>query len=284
MLTAFLSIGTATLFGVGDFLGGFASKRESSLTVTANAHVVGLVMFATGLLLFPPAAFNSRDIALGVLSGVSGGLGVGALYAALARGRMGIVAPITAALSGSLPAAFDLVRGTAVGPTAIAGLALALVATIIVSATSSVDSEEEGVHGMPASALGLALLAGFAFSIGFLAFSFTDPRSGLVPLAAARLTSMLLFGLLSFATQRRVVVDPSVRMQTLGAGLTDATANISMITAIRIGPLAVASVLGALYPIVTILLARIVLKEHLRPVQWIGVALALAAVVLTALP
>lgn len=281
MLTALLSIATATLFGVGDFLGGFASKRESSLAVTANAHVVGLLLFTAGVVLFP-APFTNNDILMGVVSGVAGGAGVGALYAALARGRMSIVAPITAAMSGSLPAAYDFIQGTAIGSTAIAGLALALVATIIVSASSG--EAEEGQVGMPLSALLLSLFAGAAFSVGFIAFSLASPDSGMWPLATARLTSMLLFGVLAFAVQRRVLVDPTVRLQTLGAGITDAVANITMITAIRIGPLAVASVLGSLYPVVTILLARGVLGEKLRPVQWFGVVLALIAVILTALP
>jgi len=281
VITALLSLTTATLFGVGDFLGGFASKRESALAVTANAHVVGFVMFTAGVLLFP-APFAWSDIGFGVISGVAGGAGVGALYAALARGRMSIVAPITAAMSGSLPAAYDFVRGTEVGPTAIAGLALALVATVVVSATSG--AAQEGEQGMPLSALLLSIFAGAAFSVGFIAFSLASKDSGMWPLAAARLTSMVLFGALAFASQRRVSVDPTVRLQTLGAGLTDATANITMITAIRIGPLAVASVLGSLYPVVTILLARGVLGEKLRPVQWIGVVLALFAVILTALP
>lgn len=281
MITALLSLTTATLFGVGDFLGGFASKRESALAVTANAHVVGFLMFTAGLLLFP-APFAWGDVGFGVVSGVAGGAGVGALYAALARGRMSIVAPITAAMSGSLPAAYDFVRGTEVGSTAVAGLALALVATIVVSATSGAAGE--GEQGMPLSALLLSIFAGAAFSVGFIAFSLASKDSGMWPLASARLTSMLLFGALAYATQRRVSVDPTVRFQTLGAGLTDATANITMITAIRTGPLAVASVLGSLYPVVTILLARGVLGEKLRPVQWIGVVLALVAVILTALP
>lgn len=282
MLTALLSLGTATLFGVGDFLGGFASKRESALAVTANAHVVGFVLFTIGIIVYP-ATFGWHDVGLGVISGVSGGLGVGALYAALARGRMSIVAPVTAALSGSLPAAYDFVRGTEVGPTALVGLGLALLATVIVSATSTAE-EEGGGQPMPASALGLSLLAGLAFSIGFVSFSLASHASGLWPLASARATSMVLFGALALLRNGRLGVDSAVRAQTLGAGITDATANITMITAIRLGPLAVASVLGSLYPVVTILLARGVLDERLRPVQWFGVALAMVAVMLTALP
>ncbi|MDO8987470.1 MAG: DMT family transporter [Coriobacteriia bacterium] len=281
MLTALLSLATSTLFGVGDFLGGFASKRESPVNVTANAHVVGFVLFTLGLLLFP-APFAWHDVRMGLISGVSGGVGVGALYAALARGRMSIVAPITAALSGSLPAAYDFIQGTQVGPFAIAGLALALVATIIVSASSG--EAEEGQKEMPPSALWLSFLAGFGFSGGFIAFSLASPASGMWPLASARVTSMLLFAALALITTRRLSVDRTVRLQTFGAGVTDAAANITMITAIRIGPLAIASVLGSLYPVVTILLARIVLGERLRPLQWFGVLLALVAVILAALP
>ena len=72
------------------------------------------------------------------------------------------------------------------------------------------------------------------------------------------------------------------RRNTLGAGIFDSAANVTMITAIRIGPLAVASVLGSLYPVATVLLARAVLGEHLRGLQRAGVMLAFSAVVLAA--
>ena len=68
------------------------------------------------------------------------------------------------------------------------------------------------------------------------------------------------------------------------AGVLDATANVAILSAIRIGPLAVAAVVGGLYPVATILLARVVLTERLKRHQMVGVALALIAVVLTALP
>lgn len=295
MLTAILATTTSALFGVGDFLGGFASRKESAIAVTATAHAVGFVAFTVAVLAFP-APFSAGAVIAGALGGVGGGLGVVALYAALARGRMSVVAPITAALSGSLPAAFDIVRGTSVGPMAIAGLVLALVATVIVSAMSSEEQADDAglgdavaapdmrVSGMPPVALALSLLAGLGFSASFVAFSYSGAHSGYWPLFTARLVSFSMLGAIAFARRRRVGVCPEALRPTLLAGVFDAAANVTMIAAIRLGPLAVASVLGSLYPVGTILLARAVLHERMTWPQRAGVALALVAVVLTALP
>jgi drug/metabolite transporter (DMT)-like permease len=135
---------------------------------------------------------------------------------------------------------------------------------------------------MPPAAVGLSLVAGVGFAGSFIAFSFSDAGSGFWPLLAARLTSVTLIGAATLVTQRTLRVVAPARRATLGAGVFDTTANITMLTAIRIGPLAVASVLGSLYPVATVLLARAVLGEHLRGLQRAGVALAFAAVVLAA--
>jgi drug/metabolite transporter (DMT)-like permease len=221
-----------------------------------------------------------RDIYAGVAGGLGGGLGVTALYAALARGRMSVVAPLTAALSGSLPAVYDFATGTHVGPLALVGLALAFVATIVVSATSTAE-EPDGTRALPAAALVLSVLAGIGFSGSFLAFSFAGDAAGFWPLATARVTSFVLLAAMTLIGRRRFGVVAEVRRETYGAGLLDAAANVTMINAIRIGPLAVASVLGSLYPVITVMLARFVLHEHLKPVQRAAIVLALAAVVLS---
>lgn len=297
MLTVLLATTTSALFGVGDFLGGVASRRDSAIAVTATAHAVGLASFALAVLLFP-APVSRGALWAGAAAGVCGGIGVVALYAALALGRMSIVAPITAALSGSLPALFDVVRGTAIGVTGTLGLGLALAATVIVSASPSpghTDGDESGLgdavatpqssaSAMPPSALGLSLLAGIAFSGSFLSFSFAGAHSGFWPLLSARAVSVLMLGALALARRGRLGVATPALRTTLGAGVFDAAANVTMINAIRIGPLAIASVLGSLYPVVTILLARVVLKERMARWQRLGVVLALVAVVLTSLP
>lgn len=297
MWTVILASATSVLFGVGDFLGGFASRKDSAIAVTANAHVVALAAFAVALFAFP-AAFSRTAVLAGAFSGIAGGIGVVALYAALARGRMSVVAPITAALSGSLPAAFDMVRGTRVGTTAVAGLVLALVATVIVSAApaeSAGDAEEFGLgdavggpeshpQAMPPAALGLSLLAGACFAASLVAFSLSGKHSGFWPLFSARVVSVSLLGAAALVRRGHFAVDATARRATLGAGLFDAAANVTMVSAIRLGPLAVATVIGSLYPVVTIMLARGVLHERMTTLQKAGVALAMVAVVMTALP
>ena len=278
MLTILLSSMTSLLFGCSDFLGGLASRRDSAFAVTANAHLLGLAILGVAVLLFP-APFHPADLVWGAAAGVSGGIGVAALYGALALGRMGVVAPITAALSGSLPALYDLARGTSLRPLSLAGLAVALVAIVVVSASGHPDERAE----MPPRAIALALLAGVGFSGGLIFFSFASKTGGLMPLVAARVVSVVLLMTISFARRGTARLAPDALPSALGAGALDVAANVTMLAAIRIGPLAVASVLGSLYPVVTILLARSVLGERLRPVQRAGVVLALAAVMLTAI-
>jgi drug/metabolite transporter (DMT)-like permease len=276
METVILATTTAALFGLSDFLGGFASRRDSALAVTARAYLLGVVVMVAAALAFPGARVSPSDLAWGVAGGLCGGFGVMSLYAALACGRMSIVAPTTAALSGSLPALFDLARGSTVRPLSLVGLAL--VAVIVVSATAG----EEEERGLPRRALALAIVSGVLFAGAFLSFSFAGKESGFAPLVAARSVSGGLLTALALARLRRVRLEPGALAPTLAAGLFDALATVAMISAIRIGPLAVASVLGSLYPVVTILLARFVLHERLRGLQRLGIALALGAVVLAA--
>lgn len=280
MLTVLFATTTSILFGLGDFTGGLASRRESPIVVTANSHVVGLALLFLAALLFPASAIRPADLALGLAVGVLGGVGVTAMYAAMSAGRMSIVAPVTAALSGAVPASYDLLRGTTLGAYGIAGLVLAIVAIVVVSVA---PSEDEGRETHPRAIL-LALLAGTGFGCSFIVLSHTAEAAGLWPLVVARIASVSLFGVLAIATQRRLVAYAETRRTVAFTGACDASANVTILLAIHSGPLAVASVLGSLYPVVVLLLARIVLGERLLWLQRLGVAAALLAVVLTSLP
>ena len=280
MLTALLGVATAALFGSGDFFGGLASRRSPALAVTGIVYAVGVVAFAVLLLVWRPDLVTRSDMLWGAVSGLAGTVGIIALYAALAIGRMSIVAPITAALSGAGPALFDLATGAQLRPVTVVGLVLALVAVIIVSTTTGTVEE----HGMPPLAVALSVLAGASFASSLVSLSLTQAASGFAPLLIARVVGTLVMGVALVARRKEMSMDVSAGRMAAAAGLLDAGANITMISAIRIGPLAVASVVGSLYPVMTMLLARIVLGERLKRHQAFGVALALAAVVLTALP
>jgi uncharacterized membrane protein len=199
METVILATTTAVLFGFSDFLGGFASRKDNALAVTARAYLLGVVVMAAAVLLFPGTRVTWPDLAWGTAGGLCGGLGVMSLYAALACGRMSIVAPTTAALSGSLPALFDLVRGTALRPLALLGLGLAIVAVIVVSAGAG-EKEE---HELPRRALVLSIASGVLFAGAFLSFSFAGDDSGFAPLVAARVVSGVLLTVRARADARR---------------------------------------------------------------------------------
>ena len=279
-VTILLAGATSIFFGFSDFFGGIAARRDSEVTVTATAHLLGLVLIGIALLLFPAKAVTGSDVLVSMATGVCSAVGVTSLYGALARGRMSVVAPITAALSGCLPALYDFATGTALRPVALAGLGVALVAVVVVS---SVGHPEDRA-AMPPIAIGLSLLAGTGFAGGFIFLSMTHSAAGIAPLVIVRAVSVTLIGGLALWRGRgKVSLARPALLPALGAGALDVVATTTMLLAIRVGPLAVAAVLGSLYPVATILLARYVLKERLHWAQRVGVALALVAVLMAAL-
>lgn len=282
--TIILALSTSLLFGVGDFLGGVATRRDSAYAVTGTSHLLSIGLMAVAVLLLPAAHPTSADLLWGAVSGLAGVAGVISLFGALAVGRMGIVAPVSAALSASLPAIYDLATGTTLAPLTIAGMVLALVAIVIVSIAPD-EQLHEPVHAyQPRRALALAMLSGVGFSCAFIALSFTAAESGLTPVLSARAVSILVAVTLAYRLGRGFPVGRTALAPTLGAGLTDALANITMLTAIRLGPLAIASVLGSLFPVVVVTLARVFLGERLHVWQKVGVVTAVIAVLLSALP
>lgn len=279
-LTVILSLATSLFFGGSDFLGGMASRNDSAFPVTATSQMLGgALMLAAAALV--GGSLAGGDVAWAALAGICGGVGVTALYGALATGRMSIVAPVTAALSGAVPAAVDLARGTTIAPLTVTGIVLALLAVIIVG----ISPEDDGgpVLRRPSAAIVLAVVSGLGFGGSLLSFSFTASSSGLWPLVVARVVSLTFAGSFAIIRTRHVLAYREARSPAFGAGLLDAAANVTMINALRLGPLAVAAVLSSLYPVVVVLLARGVLGERLRGLQRAGVALALVAVALTAL-
>ncbi len=279
MVTALVATLGATLFGAADFLGGLAARKAPALAVTITSQATGFVVLVIGSLIVGWSGDMRPPLLWGVAAGVCGGIGVLSLYAGLATGRMSVVAPVTAALSGSIPAIVDFAGGTTVGPYALAGIVLAFVAIVIVSVSGHDQTAENAWR-----ALVFALIAGVGFAGSILSYSQTPQTSGLWPLAVARVTAVVMLAVAALVARRSLVVRGDGRRIAIYAGAIDAAANTAVVTALRIGPIAVASVLAALYPVGTVLLARFVLHEHVRGWQRVGIVLALVAVVLTAIP
>jgi drug/metabolite transporter (DMT)-like permease len=275
MPSVLLALASALTYGGGDFLGGLAARRAPVLVVTAVAQAAGLVVLLPAALLVP-GAMSAGALGVGALAGVAGMLGLLLYMRGLAAGPMGLVAPLSSVVGAGLP----LVVGVLVGerPGAVAGLALAVALVAIALASA-------GSRGDAAAGAGIVygLGAGLGFGLFFVGIGLTPGGSGLWPLVAGRVVSvtLLVLILLALRDRGRATWRSAARLM-VGCGLLDTTANVLFLLATRVGALSVSGVLVSLYPVVVVLLARLVLRERLSGLQLAGVGLALTASVLLA--
>ena len=294
MLTAAYGLTGALIFGAADFLGGLASKRISAMLATAVAAITGLVVL---FLAFPVigGTWSTEAVLWGALSGISGALAISLLYACLAVGPMSILSPLTAVVSAVVPATVGLLGGDRLAPIGYWALGLALVAVVLVGFVP-----ERGA--VRPSLTGVLMATGSGVMIGafLIMIDLTPTDSGLVPLVMNRSVNgaimLTVVGIIALAGRRRRRGMPSATRSpadssTLRAGLAlavaggiaDVVANFLLLLGLRAGDLSVMSVLTAMYPIGTILLAALVLRERIAPVQWAGLVLALAAAAMLAI-
>jgi drug/metabolite transporter (DMT)-like permease len=288
VLTVLLGLIGALAYGAADFFGGLAARRSSTLLVTAGVALVGLVGIATTAI-FIPAVSSSEAWVFGFASGIAGAIGIGLLYGSLAIGPMSILSPATAFISAVVPVSVGLASGEGSGPAFFAALVMALVAVVLVGFVP----EKGAVRPRP---IGIVMAAGSGTFIGFtiILIDLSPADSGVIPLLANRMasSSLLLLTLavvfVSRYAQKRSPAMPGLAHFlglwpiVVAAGIFDVGANIAVIYGLRQGDLSVVSVLVALYPAGTIVLASLVLRERIALVQWVGLGLALVASALLA--
>ena len=268
-----LALGGALFYGFADFSGGYASKRLPPWGVTALSQTIGLAVLALGLLLFPADSVTPADLAWGAGAGFGGVVGIGLLYRALAEGTMAVVSPVTAATTAALPVIVDVATGGELTVVTGLGVAMALVAIVAIA-------RERSTTRLNPRLLGMALVAGVGFAVFFIFISQTSEASGFWPLVGARAITIPL----AFVLHRSL--EPALEMQigsmrwVATAGLFDMGANLLVAAALQRGPLGIVSVLSSLYPVVTALIAMVILRERLSSTQLAGVVLAMTAVVL----
>jgi drug/metabolite transporter (DMT)-like permease len=276
-MAALLALSAAVAYGVGDFLGGVAARRVPPTAVVLWSHLVGLVMLVA---LAPVVGgdISPRALAVGATAGVLGGGGVALFYRGLAVGSMSVVAPVAALLSAAVPVVAGLASGERPTTAALAGIGLALGAVVLISREPS----SKGAPALRWQALALAVAAGLAFGLFFVAIDSAGDGVGIWPLVAARTASVSLFAGLGAARVTASGLPRSAAGAAVGCGVLDASANVFYVLALEHGLLSVVSVLTALYPAGTVLLARYVLGERLSTVQRAGLGVAAVAAVLIA--
>jgi drug/metabolite transporter (DMT)-like permease len=268
-----LALAASLMWGVGDYLGGLASRRNALVTVILAGQAAGLAA-----LLVVAALRGIETSPRGTLAGVGAGLlsavAITAFYRALTIGTMSIAAPVLST-SAAVPVVVSVAGGDLPSPAQSAGIAAALIGVVLAS--------REPAHGHPDPAAQrqsflLALVATVAIGLQLVLLSTAADTDPLLGVTASRMTSVLVFAGVALA------VRPPVRREALpglaGIGLLDTAANVCYAAATTAGLLSVVAVLSSLYPVVTVGLAHRHLGERLTRPQRVGVALALGGAAL----
>lgn len=288
MITALLGLCTAVTYGAADFFAAIASRKIRVVEVTALASLSGLIILLL-LLPFMGGTFSSSAFFWGLMGGLSSVVALLCLYASLALGPISIISPLGALVSAIVPAVIGVsFLGESFSALGWVAIGIALIAVVLVGFVPG-----ENVTLPKTRAIVLAIGAGIGIGIAVSSLARSPHDSGIAPIIIMRTTAALLLGAIVFVTalkQRKSNTDSTrtpltskILMTIVAAGTLDASANIFFTLASRTGSLTVVGVLTALYPLGTILLARLVLKEHVATTQKIGIALTLTASLLLAL-
>jgi drug/metabolite transporter (DMT)-like permease len=271
------ALAASTAWGSADFFGGLKAKRHSALAVLFTIEVSGLIV-AIVVMAIAQDPFPSTRAALCALgAGTAGIVALGAFYKALAIGTMSIVAPISAT-GVTLPVIVGIATGDRPGPIVIAGL---VITTIGVIMASREIHEDEQRATTARTAIGLALLASIGFGLYFIGADVAADDSVLWTVLLGRSVAIPFVGIALLTRDIRLPRGGDLAV-LCAAGATDLGATALYGLANTHGALSIVSVVGSLYPIATVILARAILDERIRAVQAAGVVAALAGVGLIA--
>lgn len=275
MLAVLLAATASTLWGAGDFVGGLTAKRIPVLLVALITWGAGLVLTLLIVLAFDPGFPPQRTIVYGLVGGVFGAVGLGSLYQGLAVGRMGIVAPI-AALSVLVGVAVGFLQGERPSDVQLVGMVAAVVGAVLAATAPDPAGPRSGAV---ARGVGYAVLAAVFLGGTLVCLDAAGEASAAWSALLIRSSSVPLVALAALVTRPSFA---AVRRRDVGVlsavGAADNGANVLFALATARGLLTLVAVIASLVPVVTVLLARFVLHEHLTRHQLVGVALALGGV------
>jgi drug/metabolite transporter (DMT)-like permease len=300
MFTIALGFATSLVYGFADFFGALGSKHIKPVVVTFWSGLSGLALLLTASI-FMGADVTPASILCGVIGGIASAFAMTCLYAALAIGPISILSPLSAVVMAIVPMIIGFIQGDHFSLWGWVSLATILVAVVLVG---FVPGDEVRLPSMRGLLLGVG--AGIGMGAVLLALAYAPKNSGLAAPAILRAVSASLLGVFMIVSlwRSRLATRPAKTAglaSGLGAGASqvftashskvsakiwlaviltgclDSSANLFFTIASRQGSLSVVSVLTALYPLGTIILARIFLKEKIARSQMVGILLALAA-------
>jgi drug/metabolite transporter (DMT)-like permease len=268
-----LALLSAISFGVCDFVGGIASRRVAALRVVLVSYPVTMVLLGV-LAAVIGGPISAGAVVWGSLGGISQACGEWWLYAALGAGPISVVSPLTAVVTAAVPVGVGIAIGDRPGVLAAAGIALAMVAVVLVSREAT--DEDVTPHRFTTTVALLTIGSGVAFGLNFALIHQAPVESRLWPLLFARMSATMLVIIVAAASRNLRVPSGKPLRLALTLPVLDASANVAMLLALHASLLSLASVLISLYPVATVVLAMAVLRE--RVTRWQALGMILAAV------
>lgn len=281
MTTILLALGAAIGYGVSDFVGGVCGRRATAWSVAATAGVGGAV-FTVVLALVDGTTPSGEHLLWGAVAALGNGFGTAFLYRGLAAGRMGVVAPVSGVVSAVLPVVVGVLAGERPAPLAWAGIVVALPAIWLVA--------HEPSEGLPMAATGArrsglvdGVLAGIGFGALFAALGQVPDSAGYWPLVVSLVGGSITVVVIAVVLRQDWVPRQPAAWGGAAAGLLGALATYAFLVSTQQGLLTISAVLTSLYPASTVVLAALVLREHVHRTQLVGLALCGVTVVCVAL-
>lgn len=267
--TAGFGMAAVAAWGTSDFLGGYFTRRANAFVFTAVVNLGGLFLVGTLALATHAPLPTQHAIAWAFAGGVSGGASLAIFYRALSSGRMGLAAPVAAVLSAAIPTVFSIFTEGFPGKIAVVGFMLAVIGLWLITRTEDGNSPE---------GIGLAVFAGIGFAGFYLCIRQAGAASPFWLASLTRTGGLLVTGLIVMLQKSvRDITRAGVGWGVVTGGI-DSLGTILFVLASQAGRLDEAVVISSLYPAVTVLLARLVLKEHFTRWRFVGLLAALAAV------
>ena len=276
MLAVALALACSLAWGFSDFIGGLKSRTLAVLTVMLVSQATGLVAIAAIVAARGEEPPDGRFALYAVLASLGGAVGLSALLRGLAIGVMSIVAPLSAT-GAVIPVVVGVATGERPSTLQLAGLVLAIVGVVLAS-----RSRAEPGEGARSTGAGLALLSALGIGVFFVAIDAAGDDDVFWAILISRVTTVTLMGAVALVVKPDLSLGRGDLRTLCGIGLLDTSANVFFVLAATEGLLSVVGVLSSLYPVVTVVLARFVLGERLARIQAVGIAVAMAGVLLIA--
>ncbi len=266
----------AVVWGSSDFSGGMAARKQNQFQVLVNTGIAGLVVILIALLFRKEGMLSTTSIFWSALAGFSGAFGIAALYRGLSLGNTASVAPAAAVISTGLPVVYSIITEGSPKVTQFIGFGLALVGIWLTTGSDTIKAGEKARESII-----LSFIAGIGFSGFFIMIAQVEPGKIFSPLLVSRIVSLSV-AIVMVSLQR--ISFPSLTSNPLAllAGFLDAGGNIFYLIAKQYTRLDVAVVLSSLCPAITVVLAAMIMKEHITRQHWMGVLVCLSAVALIA--